>query len=361
MPSRQCASFWYNDITGSTCNGTLPEYMDIIVVGGGLSGSSMVYWLAELYGEHLPSVLLLEKKWLAGGATGRNGGHLRPVNDQETLCAQDMVNVIKQHNLEEEVELFVTNEHPLEAQVHPAKLVNAFTKLAMRNKNVSVLTGCGVTGFSGSRDCRVVHTEKGDVRCKIVIVCTNGFTSEIIPELKGIVIPVRGQCIATESLDVEKLIFPSNSRYPSDEDSSVYIIQRRNDGRIIAGGYRNTVPGEEKNQSNDDEINDEIGMRLRKWLREDPRIVENSSGREIKVEYDWTGIMGFTMDSTPVVGELSSNLFVSIGFNGHGMPVCFWAAKSIVAKLYGIHESVLQPYSSYSPKRFQNNRITSKL
>ncbi|GAB4192158.1 MAG: FAD-binding oxidoreductase [Roseiflexaceae bacterium] len=50
--------------------GPLPERVELAVVGGGLLGCACAYWLARA--GHAP--LLLERDFLAAGATGRNGG-----------------------------------------------------------------------------------------------------------------------------------------------------------------------------------------------------------------------------------------------------------------------------------------------
>src|SRR5262245_42927312 len=52
----------------------LPARADVVVIGGGITGVSAAYWLGGLGVE----VLVLERRGLAGGATGRNGGHISP-------------------------------------------------------------------------------------------------------------------------------------------------------------------------------------------------------------------------------------------------------------------------------------------
>ena len=57
-------------------------------------------------------------------------------------------------------------------------------------------------------------------------------------------------------------------------------------------------------------------------------------GREegLAVEQEWTGVLGFTTDGRPLVGELPTRprgCYVAAGYNGHGMPQCFGTGKAV--------------------------------
>ncbi|KAI9924487.1 hypothetical protein ASPWEDRAFT_102920 [Aspergillus wentii DTO 134E9] len=58
----------------------LPEQSDIVIIGAGYSGVSIAYHLLKLqvHQEKPPSITILEARQICSGATGRNGGHLRP-------------------------------------------------------------------------------------------------------------------------------------------------------------------------------------------------------------------------------------------------------------------------------------------
>ncbi|KAF5875772.1 putative fad dependent oxidoreductase superfamily protein [Botrytis fragariae] len=59
---------------------------------------------------------------------------------------------------------------------------------------------------------------------------------------------------------------------------------------------------------------------------------ENS---DAKVESIWTGVMGYSFDSNPHTGLVpqKSDQFIIAGFNGHGMPVIWLAAKGLAEML----------------------------
>ncbi|KAI8983275.1 nucleotide-binding domain-containing protein [Trametes punicea] len=54
----------------------LPDYADIVVIGSGITGASVVYNL--LAREQGLKIVMLEAREVCSGATGRNGGHINP-------------------------------------------------------------------------------------------------------------------------------------------------------------------------------------------------------------------------------------------------------------------------------------------
>jgi glycine/D-amino acid oxidase-like deaminating enzyme len=59
--------------------------------------------------------------------------------------------------------------------------------------------------------------------------------------------------------------------------------------------------------------------------------------RDVRVEHEWTGIMGFTPDRAPLVGPIpgSPAEYIAAGFHGHGMPMIFASARAVAEMLAG--------------------------
>ncbi|KAI4730477.1 FAD dependent oxidoreductase [Aureobasidium sp. EXF-10728] len=77
------ASFWHTEpkLLGYRTTDHLPQTTDIVVIGSGISGASVVHHVFEelgVRGEE-KSVLVLEAREVCWGATGRNGGHCLPL------------------------------------------------------------------------------------------------------------------------------------------------------------------------------------------------------------------------------------------------------------------------------------------
>ena len=63
-------------------------------------------------------------------------------------------------------------------------------------------------------------------------------------------------------------------------------------------------------------------------------------GGEVKIEEEWTGVLGFTPDGRPLCGRVRDGVFVAAGFCGHGMPRCFGAGKAIALMIDGRDDEV---------------------
>lgn len=58
---------------------TWPDKSDIVIIGAGYAGASLAYHLLEKSkSKQQPSITILEAREACSGATGRNGGHLKP-------------------------------------------------------------------------------------------------------------------------------------------------------------------------------------------------------------------------------------------------------------------------------------------
>jgi glycine/D-amino acid oxidase-like deaminating enzyme len=379
-----------NSLVDYRVNDPLPKLADIVIIGGGLSGVSLLYWFAQLLAEQRgtlwnanrsPTILLLERQSLASGATGNNGGHLFAENEYESQCVQEMLAVLAKHNKDSQLDLHIhsTAQNGYRGQIHPIKLVASLAAIALSlnpSDQIQIHTNTPVLSFNTKSDLEFVelNTSKGILQTKYLVLATNGFTRTLVPELSEIIVPTRGQCVTTNALDI---VLNANVVEDYDDGCGVYAIQRASDGRIVLGGYRHSVPGCESGIDDNSQVNPVIHEKLTAWLGSSPHLKQLRGKAEI--EYDWTGIMAFTPDENPLVGPLdqAGNLnsqghpmvYITAGFTGHGMPRCFWAAKAVALQLvhYGVYDFSKQAVDAslgsfarnLSPTRF--NKLSSKL
>lgn len=84
LPSeKSTASFWHSEpsefLLGYQATPNLPKEVDVVIIGSGITGTSVARFLCEdARGKNL-NILMLEAREACWGATGRNGGHCQPL------------------------------------------------------------------------------------------------------------------------------------------------------------------------------------------------------------------------------------------------------------------------------------------
>ncbi|MCQ4295013.1 FAD-binding oxidoreductase [Pseudomonas stutzeri] len=167
----------------------------------------------------------------------------------------------------------------------------------------------------------LVHTPKGTVRSKFVVVAGNAYLGDLVPELAAKSMPCGTQVIATEPLDDEL----ARNLLPQDycvEDCNYLLDYYRlsADKRLIYGG--GVVYGAR------DPADIESIIRP-KMLKTFPQL------EKVKIDYAWTGNFLLTLSRLPQVGRLGNNIYYSQGCSGHGVTYTHVAGKVIAEALSG--------------------------
>lgn len=194
-----------------------------------------------------------------------------------------------------------------------------------------------------------VETNKGVMRAKRVVVATNGYTAFLCPLFQGSIVPLRGQITAHRpgsNMPAAGLPTTYSFIYANGYE---YMIPRplgsKFEGDIVIGGglVKAKDEGLEEFGTTDDSVmNEEIS----KYLTETtPRYFGRNWGQdheEGRIRREWTGIMGYSGDGFPFVGEVpgegNEGLYVAASFQGHGMVLCWMCARALVAMMLGKEE-----------------------
>jgi len=128
---------------------------------------------------------------------------------------------------------------PTDGQADPAGIAQALAKGA-RSRGAKIYEHTLVTGFEFDRQrVTAVKTDKGDIKCEIVVNCT-GMWGYQVGEMLGVnipVVPFQHQYLVTE--EIEGL--PPNLPTIRDKDSLLYYKEEV--GGLVMGGYeRNGIP-----------------------------------------------------------------------------------------------------------------------
>ncbi|KAI0977514.1 FAD dependent oxidoreductase [Xylaria arbuscula] len=181
-----------------------------------------------------------------------------------------------------------------------------------------------------------LETERGNIKAKRVVFATNGYTSGLLPEYVDAILPTRATCahvVATTASAGRPSPLASCGVITRSPNSAGSYWGVRPDGSFIVGGNGSYREQSELWRGNfdDSSLIEPAVPFFEQWASKN---LVGWEEVETKVENVWTGVMGYTKDDNPHIGNVprKKDLYICAGFIGHGMPNVLLSAKA-VAKL----------------------------
>jgi sarcosine oxidase, subunit beta len=371
--------------------GPLPGRAEIAIVGGGVMGLSIAYHLAR---RGLTDVVVIERGYLAEGASGRNGGGVRQQWSTELniRLMQESVELCRRFAVDLGVNVWFRQGGYL-------FLARSAREVARLEKNIALQNRCGVatrmlepagaqaivpeidlTGIVGAaynpsdgilfpwpflwgyaRQAAahgvriftqtpvgglepadgggyVVHTPRGALRARRVINATGAWSPQL-GKLLGVDIPtwpIRHEICSSEPLK------PFLRPMVSELASGLYCSQSMR-GEIVGGV---TLPGHGSTYAMGSTLQF-LATYARRLVRLMPILAE------IKVLRQWAGPYDQSPDGNPILGAPPEHpdFFLACGFVGHGFMMA-----PIVGKLYAEWLTGAPPHEIFSRYRLTRFR-----
>jgi len=192
-----------------------------------------------------------------------------------------------------------------DCRVDPARFVHALAGAAAA-AGVRIHERSPVEAIDSAPGGWRVRTPAGEATARSVVVACDGRTPRLVPDLEGIVYPVRGQMLATAPLPDTVIILPTHS------DHGFVYARPTADGRLAIGGCRSADLAAE--YTDDQRPTAPVQAALERFIGERMGLAG------ARVDHRWAGTMGFSADLLPVTGELpgTPGLHVSCGYSGVG-------------------------------------------
>jgi len=149
-----------------------------------------------------------------------------------------------------------------------------------------------------------------------LILCTNGFTHNLLPNLP--VIPARNQVLITKPLENN----PLTSAYHLDKG---YVYFREYDSRILLGGGRNL--------DIDVETTDQFGTteKIQNYL---VQILESiCPGASKEIDYWWSGILGIGPTKYPICEWVDDDVLAGVRLGGMGVAIGSYLGDVLAEKV----------------------------
>lgn len=214
---------------------------------------------------------------------------------------------------------------PLSAGLHPGRLV-AGLLTAARRQGVAVHEACEVTGVDTRGPECCVTTGRGTVRCRQVVVATNGYTPDFLSGLRRRVIPIGSYIVVTAPLHERAATLIPRGRMVFDTKHLLYYFRMVGD-RLLFGG-----------RTSFRRISDaEAARRLHAGMLE---VFPQLDG--VGIDYSWSGNVAFTFDQLPHLGSLDG-LYYALGYCGHGVAMGLYAGHHLAELL--LHGATALPFA----------------
>lgn len=199
-----------------------------------------------------------------------------------------------------------------------------------------------ISNATGSDGRWTLQTPRGEIRAKQVVITTNAYLSTLLPEFADKITPARGIACRIAVPKPGKMAPHLNNSYsirygPQEYD---YLISRT-DGSIIVGGAKQAVLPHESYWHNNVDDSQLIPGAEKYFDEYMQRMFHGWEASNARVTDIWTGVMGYSSDLMPWVGEMPGKpgVFVSAGFTGHGMPRILGCSEAVASLVRGnVHD-----------------------
>ena len=353
----------------------IPSRARIVIIGGGVGGTSVAYHLAQL-GQ--TDVVLVDRNDLTSGSTFHSAGMVGQLRADPTLTKMNMHSASLYRELQKSdtppswvecgsIKIASTNERmqeirrqigwaktfgldlheisinevkerfPLinldgvvgacfmttDGQVDPSQLALSMAAGA-RKAGIQIHTFTRVLSIK-TRDGRVksVVTDKGEIECEIVVNCGGIYAAEIgrLVDVRIPIVPMSHQYLITENF-----LDPSAPVMASLRDPDNLIYFRQEVQGLLMGGYERTSKPWKTSRESLDEIPQNFNNMLlpEDWDRFE-EIAANSQMRvpkmgEIGIKSFINGPEAFTPDNEFCLGETEvGGFYVAAGYCAHGI------------------------------------------
>ena len=370
--------------------GSVPEKAEIAIVGGGVIGLSIAYHLAR---RGLTDVVVLERGYLAEGASGRNGGgvrqqwsteiNIRLMQESVELCRRFAVdvgvnvwfrqggylflarNAKETARLEKNIALqnrcgvhtrmldpkkaldivpeldltgiVAASYNPSDGILFPWPFLWGYARQAAAH-GVRIFTQTPVGGLEAQPGGGyVVHTPRGAVRARRVINACGAWSPKLA-ELIGVQVPtwpIRHEICSSEPLK------PFLRPMVSELASGLYCSQSMR-GEIVGGV---SLPGHGSTYKMGSTL-EFLATYARRLVRLMPKL------GDIKILRQWAGPYDQSPDGNPILGAAPGHpdFFLACGFVGHGFMMA-----PIIGKLYGEWLTGAPPHEIF--ERYRLSRV----
>jgi glycine/D-amino acid oxidase-like deaminating enzyme len=227
------------------------------------------------------------------------------------------------------------------ASWHPAKWVWCLLLKALESPVVDLFTRTRVEGIDKTTNGYCVHTERGDLQTRHVILATESYTPALVAKFHDHLLPLQEQAASGDG-------GPAAMK-PHIGISGNWWFCGRYDQRVLFGSGGSRLPDREAGRNRPSRY-------LTKFVA--AQLAQAYGPFQLHLKNEWSGTVGYTADEYPVVGLVDGQgQYVIAGMCGSGSGVSFNAARCICNRILNITgEADHYPEAYFAPSRLLSPR-----
>ena len=204
--------------------------------------------------------------------------------------------------------------------LHPAKYVFGLAHAVARH-GAQLCDNTDVTRIDRHAAGFHVHTNRGVLYAREVLIATNGYTDHLVQQLKRRIFPVGSYTIVTEPLspELQERLSPKRRMF-YDTKWFLNYFRLTPDGRMLWGG-RNDLSTDMDLYESANRLRNQMGQAF-------PEL------RVTPITHSWTGQLGLTFDLMPHIGRVDG-IHYALGYCGHGLSIATYLGTEVGLMLSG--------------------------
>ncbi|MDA5095673.1 FAD-dependent oxidoreductase [Aliiroseovarius sp. KMU-50] len=215
---------------------------------------------------------------------------------------------------------------PLGFALNPGKYVSGLAEAA-DNAGADIYTNSPVKNIGQENGRYVLTTPKGLVTARKLIMATNGYSSDDLPNwLRGRYLPVQSNIIVTRPLTDDEIAQQGwhTDFMAYDSRNLLHYFRLLPDRRFLLGMRGNIAATPTKQDDMRARTARDLAQMFPAW-------------KKVETPYFWSGLISMSRDLLPYIGPLGGlgNAWAGMNYHGNGVSVATWAGQQLARMAMG--------------------------
>ncbi len=225
--------------------------------------------------------------------------------------------------------------------LHPLKYAHGLAEV-LRKAGIQIYGDSPVTQWARQGNNHILHTPKGSLQAKQVVMATNGYTPEDLSlNVSGKLLPVLSSVLVTRPLSEQELSRQGwNNTTPAyDSQNLLNYFRLLPDGRFLFGGRGGTNASPAGRANAEAMLRQSFESLFPEWS-------------SVNHTHFWQGFICFANDFVPYIGAINKDrtAWASLAYHGNGVAMASWAGQALADEIAG--KDRVSKLTSVFTKRF---------